>query len=136
MDTTLIIVAVYAFAVTILIVIVTVLYVKVGIDKIDPSQCSSAKGDFAVQAGQVYKTSTGGVAILKKCGTTGIETCETSVPTLKDAITYCNSYPDVCTHFVFFPQIQSVQIIDTSQTLDTNDPSVDMYVRQSSITFV
>jgi hypothetical protein len=98
---------------------------------IEPGNCPRTRGDFGVLGAKSYQ-SNGALASINKCGASGVEICQATANTIGEAITYCNTYVNVCDAFVYSVVAKSVIIVDPTATL-SNDVTYDLFQRQYPI---
>ena len=106
-------------------VIMIFLYIREKVVRIDPSQCPHIAAQYAVRPSQY-------VTPLQNSSCPGESQCQFSVKSLSDAISQCNSQPDLCEAFIFSFEEQGAIMwyVDPNGTPQTQT-NVDLYIRQS-----
>lgn len=107
------------------IIILIILYVRLGTVKIDPSACPNIQGEFGV------KPSTKG-QVLQLCGKDGMSLCTSQQPSISAAIQSCDMQFNICSGFTY-DQSGNFSIIDTNGSLTATTPDVNTYIRQIQI---
>ena len=113
-----------SFILLIGIVVIISLYIRCISEKIDPSQCLSIKGDYAVITNQTGNAIT-------SCGPTQADVCEFTVTGLNDAVNQCNMRADICNNFAYNESLLQMKIIDP-KALTSDSSAWNIFIRQDN----
>lgn len=102
--------------------------VKLQQELIDPKKCPSIKGEFGVTAKKAFFDGAS-IATLKTCGVSSNETCFKAVNNVDEAMSYCNSYSNICNAFIYEAENKNVYIVDATKILGDYGTG-DLFIRQ------
>lgn len=109
-------------AIIVIIVVVSFFFFRQRTQLIEPENCPTIKGRYAVQPG-ITKT------VLTSCGQTQSEECRFPAQTLAKAIQLCDLNSSFCTEFSYDPISQTVRFVDPSGVRESTQQE-NLYTRQ------
>ena len=130
MNTTILIISIYAGIITIIAIVFIGLYTYIQSSKIDPKNCPQVKGNYGVTGQSAFQLSNGNLADKSLCGNNGTELCQATARNIGEAIIYCETYSNICNSFVYSILTQTVTIVDEQTGTLTSNNSYDLYQKQ------